>query len=67
MLGILLAIFAVIKIKGKSIGEMIDISKTLNLSPEVGNLVGLAFFACLLVTIYLFAIKKHDTKKVNLD
>ena len=68
LLGILLAIFAVIKIKGKSIGEMIDISESLNLSPQAGNLIGLAFFAALLVTIYLFAIKKHDVKKkVDLD
>lgn len=68
LLGILLAIFAVIKIKGKSIGEMIDISESLNLSPQAGNLIGLAFFAALLVTIYMFAIKKHDVKKkVDLD
>lgn len=68
LLGILLAVFAVIKIKGKSIGEMIDISENLNLSPQAGNLIGLAFFAALLVTIYMFAIKKHDVKKkVNLD
>lgn len=68
LLGILLAIFAVIKIKGKSIGEMIDISESLNLSPQAGNLIGLAFFAALLVTIYLFTIKKHDVKKkVDLD
>lgn len=68
LLGILLAVFAVIKIKGKSIGEMIDISESLNLSPQAGNLIGLAFFAALLVTIYIFAIKKHDVKKkVNLD
>lgn len=68
LLGILLAIFAVIKIKGKSIGEMIDISDNLALSPQTGNLIGLAFFAALLVTIYLFAIKKHDVKKkVDLD
>ena len=68
LLGILLAVFAVIKINGKSIGEMIDISENLNLSPQAGNLIGLAFFAALLVTIYLFAIKKHDVKKkVNLD
>ena len=68
LLGILLAIFAVIKIKGKSIGEMIDISESLNLSPQAGNLIGLVFFAALLVTIYLFAIKKHDVKKkVDLD
>ena len=68
LLGILLAIFAVIKIKGKSIGEMIDISESLNLSPQAGNLIGLAFFAALLVTIYMFAIKKHDVKKkVDVD
>ena len=68
LLGILLAVFAVIKIKGKSIGEMIDISESLNLSPQAGNLIGLVFFAALLVTIYIFAIKKHDVKKkVNLD
>lgn len=68
LLGILLAIFAVIKIKGKSIGEMIDISESLNLSQQAGNLIGLAFFAALLVTIYMFAIKKHDVKKkVDLD
>ena len=68
LLGILLAIFAVIKINDKSIGEMIDISQKLNLSPQAGNLIGLVFFAALLVTIYIFAIKKHDVKKkVNLD
>lgn len=68
LLGILLAVFAVIKINDKSIGEMIDISQKLNLSSQAGNLIGLVFFAALLVTIYIFAIKKHDVKKkVNLD
>ena len=68
LLGILLAIFAVIKINDKSIGEMIDISDDLALSPQAGNLIGLAFFAVLLVTIYLYSIKKHDVKKkVDLD
>lgn len=61
LVGILLALFAVIKVsKDKALSDVVNLSETLNLSPEVGNIVGLAFFAVLLVTMYMFAVRKHN-------
>lgn len=61
LVGILLAVFAVINVsKDKSLSDVINLTKTLNLSPEVGNLVGLAAFAVLLVTMYMYAVRKHN-------
>ena len=60
IVGILLAVLAVITVGGKSVGDIIDISGTVNL----GNIGGLVFFAVLLVSIYLFANKtSKDSKK----
>ena len=53
IVGILLAVLAVITIGGRSVGDIIDISGVINL----GNIGGLVFFAVLLVSIYLFANK----------
>ena len=54
IIGILLAVFAIITVNGKTIGEIIDLSaRGINL----GNLGGLVFFAVLIYTIYLAARK----------
>lgn len=59
IVGILLAVLAVITVGGESVGEKIDISGIISL----GNIGGLVFFALLLVTIVLFANKGN--KKQN--
>lgn len=57
IVGILLAVFAVIPMGASNVGEFINISGILNL----GQIGGLIAFALLLVTLYLFATK--DLKK----
>lgn len=57
IMGILLAVFAVIPMGASNVGEFINISGILNL----GQIGGLIAFALLLVTLYLFATK--DLKK----
>ncbi|WP_077533348.1 OPT family oligopeptide transporter [Massiliimalia massiliensis] len=60
LVGILLAVFAVITFKdGRSLGDMINISGSFSL----GNIGGLVFFAALLVTIYLFAVKRDKKER----
>lgn len=57
IVGILLAVFAVIPMGASNVGEFINISGILN----IGQIGGLIVFALLLVTLYLFATK--DLKK----
>lgn len=59
LVGITLAVLAVITVGGKPIAEWIDISGTISL----GNTGGLIFFAGILLSIYLYAFKKD--KKQN--
>jgi len=54
LVGILLAVFAIVNIKGKSIAEWIDISDVLSL----GNIGGLIFFALLIVSVVFFMNRK---------
>ena len=58
LVGILLAVLAIIKVNGQSLGDIINISDTVNL----GNIGGLIFFAVLCGTIF-YAIAKKDKKK----
>lgn len=58
LVGILLAVLAIIKVNGQSLGDIINISDTVNL----GNIGGLVFFAILCGTL-CYAIAKKDKKK----
>ncbi len=56
LIGILLAVFAIIPLKGStyaSVGEFIDLSAR---GISLGNLGGLIFFAALLLTIFKFTV-----------
>lgn len=59
LVGILLAVFAIISINGKSLADMINISGSINL----GNAGGLVFFALLCASIFFFMFKKNKSKK----
>lgn len=61
LIGILLAVFAVIKINGKSIGDIINLSGKLNL----GNIGGLVFFALIIVSIFAFTLWKKEKAGKN--
>ena len=50
LVGILLAVFAIVKIDGKSLADWINLSGVI----ELGNMGGLAFFATLLASIVFF-------------
>lgn len=58
LVGILLAIFAIIPMAGGSLGDFIDLSGYL----DMGNIGGLIFFALLSVTLILFINRKHKSK-----
>lgn len=58
LVGILLAIFAIIPVGGVTLGDKLDLSGTLNLG-AIGSLV---FFALLLYTMFPFAINKKQKK-----
>ncbi len=57
LVGILLAVLAITKVNGKSIGEMI------NLGAPLGNFGGLIFFIGILAATYYFSVKKFDKQK----
>lgn len=57
IVGILLAVLAVVKMGDRSLGEIIDVSGTVNL----GNIGGAVAFLLLIVTMFLF-IRKGITK-----
>lgn len=59
IVGILLAVFAVIKVGGKSLGDIVDISGAVNL----GNLGGIVFFALLIVSMCLITREKKTKKE----
>ncbi|MEE1229315.1 MAG: oligopeptide transporter, OPT family [Lachnospiraceae bacterium] len=54
IVGILLAAFAVLKVNGKAIADIINVSGSLNL----GNIGGVIFFAVLVATLVFFVHKK---------
>lgn len=56
IVGILLAVFAIVSIGGTPISDLINISAR---GISLGNLGGLLFFAALLFTIYFFAVKSE--------
>jgi len=58
ILGIVLAVLAVIKVGGKSLSEFINISGTVN----IGEIGGLIFFALLVASFFLFAKKGSKQK-----
>lgn len=57
IIGILLAVFAIIKINGKSLGEII------NLGAPLGNAGGVIFFALIIIAVYYFSARKNKSKK----
>lgn len=63
LIGILLAVFAIIKVGDQSQGEQ-TLGDILNLSEKInlGNWGGLAFFAVLTATLYYMIIKKKKNK-----
>lgn len=56
IVGILLAVFAVIKVGGNSLGDIINISRFVSL----GNIGGILFFALLIVTMCLITREKKS-------
>ena len=59
VIGILLAVLAMIEVKGKTLGEHLDISETLNL----GNWGGMAAFAILTTTLVIAMNGSRNAKK----
>ena len=59
LIGILLAVFAIINVNGKSLADWVNISGSINL----GNIGGLVFFAVLIATIPYFMFKKSKKSK----
>ncbi len=60
IVGIILAVLAVITINGKSIADIINLSA---MGITIGQIGGLVFFAALLATIYWFAVKGEKNIK----
>ncbi|MBW6410628.1 OPT family oligopeptide transporter [Clostridium weizhouense] len=58
LIGILLAIFAVININGKSLGKIVDLSSKISLS-NIGSLIA---FLILILTLFKFSIWNKDKK-----
>ena len=58
LIGIMLAVFAIINIGDESLGDIINLSEKINL----GNWGGLAFFAVLTASLYYFIVKKKKNK-----
>ena len=59
LVGVLLAILAIIKIGGKSIGDIINLSGSINL----GKIGAIAFFAVLIFTLLKYTILYKDKEK----
>lgn len=59
LVGVLLAILAIIKIGGKSIGDIINLSGSINL----GQIGAIAFFAVLIFTLLKYTILYKDKEK----
>ena len=58
LIGIMLAVFAIINIGDESLGDIINLSEKIDL----GNWGGLAFFAVLTASLYYFIVKKKKNK-----
>lgn len=63
LVGVLLAILALVKISGKSIGDIINLSETINLG-QIGSIV---FFALLVFTLLKYTILYKDKDKEKSD
>ena len=61
LIGVLLAIFAVIKIGESSLADVINLSGSINLG-QIGSLV---FFALLILTLFKFTIWYKDKNKAS--
>lgn len=59
LVGILLAVFAIIPIGASTLGDVINISETISL----GNIGGLIFFLFLIFTIFKFSASKNKIRK----
>ncbi len=59
LIGILLAVFAIIPIGASTLGDVINISETISL----GNIGGLIFFLFLIFTIFKFSTSKKKIRK----
>jgi len=59
LVGILLAVFAIIPMGAGSLGDAINLSESVNL----GNIGGLVFFAVLTATLVFFMVKKPKKNK----
>lgn len=59
LVGILLAVFAIVKIGDKSIADLIDLSGNI----QLGNIGALVAFAILIVTLFKFSIWHKDKQK----
>ncbi|WP_346899435.1 OPT family oligopeptide transporter [Clostridium sp. UBA7503] len=59
LVGILLAVFAIIPIGASTLGDVINISETISL----GNIGGLIFFLLLIFTIFKFSTSKKKIRK----
>ena len=59
LIGILLAVFAIIPVGTSNFGNVINISETIS----IGNIGGLIFFALLIFTIFRFSLSKKKIKK----
>ncbi len=59
LIGILLAVFAIIPIGASTLGDVINISETISL----GNIGGLIFFVFLIFTIFKFSTSKKKIRK----
>ncbi len=59
LVGILLAVFAIIPIGASTLGDVINISETISL----GNIGGLIFFLFLIFTIFKFSTSKKKIRK----
>ena len=63
LVGILLAVFAIIPMGVNAAGEAISLGDKIALGAPLGNIGGLVFFAGLLFTLYLFAKKGAKASK----
>ncbi len=62
LVGILLAIFAIVTLGGKSIAEYFDLSR-FGISPVISNVGSIALFAVIIATVLAFSFKKNKSEK----
>ena len=63
LVGILLAVLAIIPVGGKSLAEIIDISGILGLSDGVSKILSLVVFALVIISLLRFSILKKRNNK----